>query len=282
MLRAIHSDSFRMHIWTAPVRQGKTVGFCIGLIQTALYNYTNQIGNNVYILAGQTVGSIERNTKETFREITTLYGLKFKFVGGIERSYQIFSGKTLIATFYLFGGSKADSHVPVMGLTATNAFVDEATKLHEDFIPNVIQRCSFKESKIFIGSNADSPFHPFKIDYIDKPLERGEADLFYLDSMFRENNYLDTSVYDFLENYFESTNHVYLRNIKGQWVPAEGLVFAIQPQMVVNHKQLNIHDDSLINFGYNSRSDFINNQLSSLPFGLVGFDLGIEGTTVGT
>lgn len=247
LAQAMADDDVTNVFWVGPIRSGKTAGMAIAAVEMALTNAALDRGNHRYILAGQTVGAVRRNTADYFEDVCKHYGLRFREGRGEDSPvYKIGD----FAEFYLFGGDNARSYAKVRGMTVTSAFIDEATLLHDDFLTTVRDRCSFDCSKVVYFTNADSPYHPFKQKYLDDPPPKSR----YLESTFQENqHYSAVRRADLLAH--NSDGHLYKRNILNTWAPAAGLVFPIGSEHVVSYPK------------------------PEQPAGLVGFDLGIEGIT---
>ena len=244
-LDAIHFGSQKTIVWVGSIRSGKTSGLMMGLVELCLKNKVLGEGNNEYILAGPTLGGIRRITRAYVSDVCQQYGLAFRDVGGDAPHYQI--GQ--VAKIHLSGADKASSYARIAGMTVHSAVIDEATLCHEDFLETVFQRCSFDSSLVMMGTNADSPFHPVKTKYIDE----ADEDTLIIESTFYENQHYSDVRRRVLEKQ-NTTGHIYRRNILNQWTPASGLVMPVSQEMVVAR--------------------------DPTQFGDVGFDLGIEGTTV--
>ena len=70
-------------------------------------------------------------------------------------------------TYYFFGGRDESSQTLVQGFTSAGFFFDEVALMPKSFVMQAIARCSEEGAKLWFNCNPDSPFHWFKLEYID-------------------------------------------------------------------------------------------------------------------
>jgi PBSX family phage terminase large subunit len=123
-------------------------------------------------------------------------------------------------TYYCFGANNEASQDVLQGLTAAGAYADEAALFPQNFIEQMIARCSVEGSKIWMNCNPESPYHFLKTDYIDKNKEKRVLHLhFTLD----DNLALSPKTKERYMRLF--TGLWFKRMILGLWVLAEGIIF---------------------------------------------------------
>ncbi len=170
-----------------------------------------------FILGGSTQASIRRNVLDDLEKILGKE-LKLDKTNAIE----IFGNK-----IYCFDGANADAWKKVRGFTAAGAFLNEATALHDTFVKEVISRCSYPGARIIMDTNPENPMHTVKVDYIDKTgqrLEDGQLNIKAFNFTLDDNVFLSC---EYIESIKLSTpsGMFYDRDILGQWVSGEGVVY---------------------------------------------------------
>lgn len=170
-----------------------------------------------FIIGGSTQASIRRNMLDDMEKILGKE-LKLDKTNAVE----IFGNKV-----YCFDGSNADSWKKARGFTAAGAFLNEATALHNTFVKEVISRCSHPGARIIMDTNPENPMHTVKIDYIDKSgqrLEDGQLNIKAFNFTLEDNIFLSS---EYIESIKLATpsGMFYDRDILGQWVSGEGVVY---------------------------------------------------------
>lgn len=110
----------------------------------------------------------------------------------------------------------------IQGNTYAGALVDEMATLPQSYVDMLMTRLSISDSKLFGGTNPDSPYHWLKADYIDK-LSPFPEKLKVFNFQLEDNPILDQEYIDFLKKRFSGL--WYKRFIEGKWVQAEGAVY---------------------------------------------------------
>ena len=170
-----------------------------------------------FILTGHTIGSIERNVIEPLAE----------FMGKtitLDNFNRFKIGRHIVNCF---GSDKENSYKAMQGMTAYGWYANEVTVHHQNVVQEVFQRCSGEGSRIFWDCNPDHPYHPVKIDYIDKTGlcdERGNLSIMAHHFKLEDNEFLTP---EYIENVKRTTpkGMWYDRRIKGLWVAAEGIIY---------------------------------------------------------
>ena len=115
----------------------------------------------------------------------------------------------------------------IQGNTYAGALVDEVSTLPQSFFDMLMTRLSIKDSKVFGGTNPDSPYHWLKSEYIDKLIDH-EDKLKLFEFTLEDNPILDKEYIEFLKTKFSGL--WYKRYIEGKWVLAEGAVYGFFTQ----------------------------------------------------
>lgn len=197
------------------VRSGKTLSLSVSYVIWAMTMFDNKN----FGMAGKTVGSFRRNVVNPLKLRLFLRGYKVKDKRA--DNALIITKNGISNTFYLFGGSDESSQDTVQGLTASGFFFDEVALMPETFVAQCMARCiSEPTSKYWFNCNPDSPFHWFKVNFIDKAQERNYLVLHFL---MRDNPTLTEEAIEQAEKDFIGI--FYDRYILGLWVLAEGIVY---------------------------------------------------------
>ncbi len=164
-----------------------------------------------YILAGNSLGTLERNV---LTELRNKYGLEFHF--DKFNRFKLFG--VLVCCF---GHGTIKDMSRIRGMTAFGAYINEATTGVEEVIREILNRCSGEGARVLMDTNPDNPEHYIKKDYIDKADGKKVIEIsFQLD----DNTFLS-------ERYRENvkattpTGQFYDRDILGLWVNSEGVVY---------------------------------------------------------
>lgn len=192
------------------VRSGKTVSMIDGFMTWATYTYKNQN----FILAGRSMGALKRNLLKPLFEILNAKGITYHY-NRSEHYIEIGSN-----TFYCFGANNEASQDVLQGLTAAGALADEAALLPQNFIEQMIARCSIEGAKIWMNCNPESPYHHLKLEYIDKADEKR---ILHLHFTLDDNLALSGQTKERYARLFTGLWHK--RMILGLWVLAEGVIY---------------------------------------------------------
>lgn len=164
-----------------------------------------------YILAGNSLGTIERNI---LTELRNKYKLKFNF--DKFNRFKLFG-----VTVCCFGHGTIKDMSRIRGMTAFGAYINEATTAVEEVIREILNRCSGEGARVIMDTNPDNPEHYIKKDYIDKADGEKIIEIhFELD----DNTFLSERY----KNNVKATTPTglfYDRDILGLWVNSEGVVY---------------------------------------------------------
>lgn len=196
------------------VRSGKTFVLTYAFLHLLAKNYNK---NLKYILGGASLQTLQRNVLD---DIEQIIGKEIKL--DKKNSFKIFGNRV-----YCLYGEDASAWKNARGFTAAGAFLNEGTALHDSFVKEVFNRCSYDGARIFIDTNPDNPMHPIKTDYIDNAWDRlstGHLHIAEFNFTIFDN---DTLTEEYKESLIKSTpSGVFTeRNIYGRWVSPDGIVY---------------------------------------------------------
>lgn len=214
VVQSVRTEDPKILLLSGAKRAGKTyIAILLFLAHVAKYE-----GEGLaFIIGGATYSSIWRNILDDMEKII---GREIKL--DKKNAFLLFGNKV-----YVFDGSKSDAWKKARGFTSAGALLNEGTALHDMFLKEVISRCSYKGARIIIDTNPENPAHPVKEDYIDKDgqtLDSGRLNIRAFHFTLYDNIFLDP---EYVESIVASTPSGMFtdRDIKGQWVAAEGVIY---------------------------------------------------------
>ena len=201
------------------IRSGKTVSMSLSFVIWAMERFDQQN----FAMCGKTVGSFRRNV---------LLGLKLMLRSRGYDAVEKRADKLLEVSrngkknlFYIFGGKDERSQDLIQGITLAGVFFDEVALMPRSFVEQATGRCSVEGSRFWFNCNPDTPKHWFKAEWIDKAADKN---IVYLSFSMDDNLSLSEKVKARYRNMYSGV--FYDRYVLGQWVVAEGLVYAAQAQ----------------------------------------------------
>lgn len=198
------------------IRSGKTVSMSLSYVLWAMESFDGQN----FGMCGKTIGSFRRNV---------LFWLKLMLVS---RGYRVADQRAdnllvvqrgdVINYFYIFGGKDERSQDLIQGITLAGCFFDEVALMPQSFVNQATGRCSVDGSKYWFNCNPDGPFHWFKVEWIDKKVDKN---ILYLHFTMDDNLSLSERV---KERYRKMYSGIFFkRYILGLWVVAEGVIYSM-------------------------------------------------------
>lgn len=198
------------------IRSGKTVSMSLSYVLWAMESFDGQN----FGMCGKTIGSFRRNV---------LFWLKLMLVS---RGYRVTDQRAdnlmivqkgdLMNYFYIFGGKDERSQDLIQGITLAGCFFDEVALMPQSFVNQATGRCSVDGSKYWFNCNPDGPFHWFKVEWIDKQVDKN---ILYLHFTMDDNLSLSERV---KERYRKMYSGIFFkRYILGLWVVAEGVIYSM-------------------------------------------------------
>jgi len=208
-----YKDKFAI-IADGSVRAGKTVIMSFSYVRWAMMNFD---GVN-FGMAGKTIGSLRRNVIRDLKRMLISEHYHVKDNQSENMLTVSKNGKTNY--FFLFGGTNEASQDLVQGITLGGFFFDEVALMPESFVAQATSRLSVEGSKAWFNCNPDSPYHWFKLQWIDQLAKKNAIRIHFL---MKDNPSLSEET---LRRYDSMYSGVfYLRYILGQWAMADGLVY---------------------------------------------------------
>lgn len=196
------------------IRSGKTLSMSLSYVMWAMSNFNSQN----FGMCGKTIGSFRRNV---------LFWLKLMLKS---RGYKVLDHradnlievrkKDITNYFYIFGGKDERSQDLIQGITLAGCFFDEVALMPESFVNQATGRCSVDGSKFWFNCNPDGPYHWFKVNWIDKQIEKN---ILYLHFTMDDNLSLSEKIKARYRSMYSGV--FYQRYIKGLWVVAEGVIY---------------------------------------------------------
>ncbi len=197
------------------IRSGKTVAESLSFLLWAMGNFSSCN----FIIGARSTSVAVRNIIRPYMHIKYLqrnFEMRYNYKDNL---FTCKRGEK-INFFYVFGGNNEKSQDVVQGLTAAGAYLDEAPLMPKSFFEQCLARCSVEGSLIFINSNPQFPSHWFKKEWIDKAKEKK---ITYFKFLLDDNPSLSDKV---KSKYYNKYSGIFFqRNILGQWVAAEGIIF---------------------------------------------------------
>lgn len=204
-------SGYDMVLADGAIRSGKTVAMICSFLQWSMSTYENQ----AFIIAGKSIGALKRNVVRPMLQIVETWGWNYIF----NRSNGVI--KIGSNEYYLFGANNEASQDILQGLTAAGGLGDEAALFPQSFVNQMIGRCSVEGARLFFNCNpAGGKNHPFYKEYIEQVETKN---IYYMHFLMDDNYSLPISTKQRYERMFKGT--FYNRNVKGQWIVAEGLIY---------------------------------------------------------
>lgn len=203
---SIKEANARYNIWIGAVRSGKSYASLLAFI---IFCKNGPPGD--FALVGQSLGAIKRNILGPLKD---LLGYEFNyFLGKSEAT--LFNRK-----IHLIGATDDRSEHKIRGITIAGAYVDEITIIPQSVFEMLKSRLSVSGARLFGTTNPDSPFHWFKINFLDRSKE---LDIKSFDFKIEDNPSLDPVFVSNIKKEYQGLWH--RRYIDGAWVLAEGTIF---------------------------------------------------------
>ncbi len=204
----LRESQARINIAEGAVRSGKSFVILLRFMEELERGPEGE-----YIVTGKSLETCERNVVTPLQNLT---GHKIAYNQG-KRYFTLFDKKV-----YVIGANDERASAKIKGATFAGALVDEITELPESYFEMLFSRLTLAGSKLFGGTNPDSPYHWLKANYIDRFVDdprffkRFKFDL-------DDNPSLDPQIKEDLRKKYQGL--WYKRFILGEWVLAEGAVY---------------------------------------------------------
>lgn len=204
------------------IRSGKTIAMIIGFLTWSQEMFSGQS----FILAGKTMGALKKNVVRPMLQILEAWGWPYEYIrSGTDARLEIGGN-----TYYLYGANTEASQDALQGLTAAGAYADEAALFPQNFIDQMIGRCSVPGAKIWMNCNPGNPHNYIKEEFLDKAAEKH---VYHLHFMMDDNWTLSPAIKERYKRTWPVGSVFYKRFILGLWVAADGLIY----QQFADHVQ---------------------------------------------
>lgn len=240
------------------IRSGKTVACICSFLSWSMECFRDQN----FILAGKTIGSLKKNVIGPMQQILAAWGIPYHYVRSGENYVEIGTN-----TYYLYDAHNESSQDKLQGLTAAGALADEVALFPQNFIDQMIGRCSVEGAKIFMNCNPESPAHYVKTELIDKADEKG---IYHLHFTMDDNLALSPRTKEKFRRMF--TGVFYRRFIRGEWAATDGLVY----QQFADEKERFLLDEAPPDIRYAVIGVDFGGTRSAHSFTLTGFTEGFR------
>ena len=206
------SDAF-INIAHGSVRSGKTIAatfrFLLFILESDYYEF---------MISGKTRDTIERNV---VRDLIRMIDGRIPYVYRKFDNYIEIAGNKI----WLIGFSDEAATEKVRGMTVGGWYADELTSASKSTVEMAITRCSVDGAQMFWTMNPESPYHFIYTDYITNQelLDSGTVKCWHF--TLDDNLHLSKKYIEELKRVNRKSQVNYKRNILGQWVIAEGVIY---------------------------------------------------------
>ncbi|MGW4648054.1 PBSX family phage terminase large subunit [Kitasatospora sp. NPDC004289] len=211
-LRSIAHATARINVWSGAVRSGKTIASLLAFLIAVV----TAPSSGLIVMVGKSLQTIERNALEPLMD-EALFG---PIARQIKHTTGAPTAVILGRVVHLIGANDSRSEGRLRGLTASLAYVDEATLIPEGFWNQLLGRLSVPGARLFATTNPDGPGHWLKKKFLDRA---GELNLRSWHFTLDDNPSLAPDYVASLKA--EYVGLWYRRFIDGAWVQAEGAIY---------------------------------------------------------
>lgn len=206
------------------IRSGKTRIMTVAFIDWAM----RQFSDKRFGICAKTIDSAIKNVVLPYMSMSYArkrYRIKWR---KSEKVLEI-SRKGVKNTFEVFSGKDESSFSLIQGRTLCGVMLDEVALMPKSFVLQAIARCSEEGSKLWFSCNPDSPMHWFYREWI---LGHEQKNALYLHFCLEDNPSLSEKTIQRYKSIYSGT--FYDRYILGKWTAAQGLVYDLPEESVVD------------------------------------------------
>ena len=206
------------------VRSGKTSIMMWAFVDWAMREFSGQR----FGICGKTVDSCAKNIIVPFISMDLT---KERYTIRWRRSDKILevSRGAVKNYFEVFGGKDESSFALIQGRTLAGVLLDEVVLMPRSFVEQALTRCSVDGAKLWFSCNPGSPQHWFYTEWIQRFRERNAL---YLHFEMTDNPSLSEQTLQRYQNMFSGV--FYDRYVRGLWILAEGLIYDLRPENIVD------------------------------------------------
>ncbi len=236
------------------IRSGKTIAMIIGFLTWSQEMFSGES----FILAGKTMGALKKNVIRPMLQMLEAWGWPYAYIrSGTDARIEIGTN-----TYYLYGANTEASQDALQGLTAAGAYADEAALFPQNFIDQMIGRCSVPGAKIWMNCNPENPHNYINEEFIKKAKKKK---VYHLHFMMDDNLTLSPKVKERYRRTWLPGSVFYKRFILGLWVAADGLIY----QQFADHVE-----DYLVSGSWLLEKDERGYLKNEIMYAVIGVDFG--------
>lgn len=230
----IRNATHRLCFKVGAVRSGKSFVDVVYMIPRRIRSVAGKDGLNVIL--GVSKETIERNVLQPMREQYT-----DKLIGTINsRNVAKVCGEDV----YCLGAEKVSQLGKVQGMSIKYLYGDEIAKWNKEVFMMALSRLDKEYSCMDAACNPESPSH-----WLKQFLDQKETDKYVQKYQIFDNPFLPKKFIQDLCNEYEGTVY-YPRYILGEWTKAEGLIYPMYEDAVVDDLPDDFNDSALsIDYG---------------------------------
>ena len=207
----------RLNLLEGSVSSGKT---WISLVLWAFWVKTMP-QDGLYMMCAKSLTTLKRNCLLLLQELVGESNFRFS----ISTKEGMLFGRKII----LEGANDIRSESKIRGLTLQGAYCDELTQFPQDFFTMLLSRLRMPGAKLFGTTNPDAPSHWLKTNYIDR---QDELDLLDIKFLLDDNTTLPAEYVENIKR--EYTGVFYERFILGHWTLAEGIIYPMYKDAIID------------------------------------------------
>ena len=231
----------RLNILEGSVSSGKT---WVSLVLWAFWVKTMPKGkNHLYLMCGKSRATLKHNCLGLLQELVGEANFTY---GASVSEGQLFGRRVLFESAY-----DVRSESKIRGITLQGAYCDEITELDRAFFAMLLSRLRLPGAKLFGTTNPGSPGHWLKTEYLDRGRELDMLDMKFL---IDDNTALDR---DYVKNIKrEYTGVFYKRFILGLWIMAEGSIYPMYEDALVDEPPPGDPEEWSMSLDYGTQNPF--------------------------
>lgn len=235
----IRNAQHRLNFKIGAVRSGKSFVDVAFMIPRRIRKVSEKEGLNVIL--GVSKETIERNVLQPMREQYTE-----RIVGTINsRNVARICGEDV----YCLGAEKSSQLGKVQGMSIKYLYGDEIAKWNKDVFMMALSRLDKEYSCMDAACNPESPTH-----WLKEFLDTKETDKYVQKYQIFDNPFLPQKFIEDLCKEYEGTVY-YPRYILGEWTKAEGLIYPMYEEALVDSLP-NFFTDYVISIDYGTQNAF--------------------------
>ncbi len=214
----IRNATHRINVKVGAVRSGKSFVDVVYMIPRRIRDVTNKEG--LAVIMGVSKETIERNVLQPMREKYT-----DRLVGGINsRNIAMVCGQEV----YCLGAEKISQLSKVQGMSIKYLYGDEIAKWNKEVFMMALSRLDKEYSCMDAACNPEYPSH-----WLKEFLDNEAIDAYIQEYKIWDNPFLPERFVEELCKEYEGTVY-YPRYILGEWTRAEGLIYPMYEEALVD------------------------------------------------